>query len=1636
MRSQGEQAQPPLGDSLSLPSPHYVLGVPNPSVRDSFPTPIAERYAATADGSLGAAVNTFQATLDVLVAAVVGAHLDREMPSDVRRAVWDVLRGEKWSDGQLVGLLRRASGSLSEDEPGGLGWPRENRERALKWCDCLVAGRNDDYGHSTNLGAAATEAKAVDYLADVERLLSEAPWLRDREVWVPRQTDNQRGLVVRADVYRGVEPQRDEDVRNVGVKLARDQRDVSGGPVQDGVTPLLVDRAERSAVSLAPFATCHEDALWFLKGVSFGREGDVTGATYKAYGRDDTFEAPRQSYEALRVGALVATVRPRANAHGLGLSGVWTEQSEHLRGFVGRSGPRRDLAEWATDPAQRGYRVVLGPPGQGKSALLARLAADLGAVDPVESVLQGGSGGEAGQSPAVVLHHVKESGDPVTILRSLLEQARALAGLGTPRREPEGVVALRNALAEALAEVPGGAVLVVDALDELDGLDLAFLPPRLPSGVRGVLSCRPDVPLLDALRVHVAPRTEHALGPLERSDLDALLTARVEADVAADVADAVDMGAVYDRTRGTALLVREAVRVLDEAHKQGALADVESQIPATLDAVFRRQVREAVAGLPLAERVLGLLAVARDALTTRAVHGALDALGERASFGDVRRAVEALSEVLVSGPGGHRLYHEGLAEHVRAEVLGPDLGAVHDALSEWSRLGGPSAAYGRLHRAVHLAEAVRCAEAERTDPTRRHRALRAELTSWEALADAARHGALHARGQAYLAAAPTLEAEERNEAEAWGELARAEAARCRGADDLLQQALLLPENHPVRRAGAGAEADRPLLVPVEQPDVTAPPGRLVLGAGAAVTRLAPFAGGFVAFRGRDAWAFDWEGRSTTVRPEVLAEMIDGIDVAVPLDDGHYEVRQRPAVTAAVARDPGPEQADGLGPSKPVAAFDDDTIVVASYDAIRVHDLSSGAVKAQIAVDDLFGRSREEVGLANLQTRPRLNVLPAELWPAPSVSTLAGGAHAVIWAMNRASDTVHYVVWNWKTHAVTCMFDVEWGTPTPPEDEWFGIPSDGERKAWSPIAIGGDKPLFILVNRLLVRGASCKTSQVPLVEAASPDGRYLYGHWGLVWDTESGALVADIGHAEFLGFSADGRRVLWDLHEVQRQDAEDPGSPTEKTSHTLMVSSLDGRVGRSDGAIRSDLGFRAFASTVGADAALGESAAAVAYPDGSVRVVPLRGAHEQSLSGPRDWDIRSVGRGILTWSAGGLSGYPGWKWMTLGDRDSGTDAFRETYYGETTSVAEALSTRMGKPSGSYPEGELLGWGGHTVIDGDPHAYAAYALRAEPGIAEVRLENLRDWTSKTIGRYPFAEHDPMMVELVATPKQSRSTDLQAHQAWLEFIPLDGGRVVVVAWEDARRLMNLSDDPGGGVVYLPTSEPDAVRHRLSALHGVVPVPGGDYVIVDGEEEVDETHEGTLPLPRPPGRPALFALDTTLGVAANAFDAVGMSSWFRRLLCVDENRAVLSLGGRLAVWDYVEDEIVAQASLPEGYHVWFGAPPEPGDVIIACTEPSETMCRFGRWSWGTPQPIEWLGGEDFRLDSYSQNIEFGGVSASLAVITNGNRLLALDLSSGEVASVCFEGDVSAAVFEDEVIATDRRGLWRLASDSSQCRS
>jgi WD40 repeat protein len=391
---------------------------------------------------------------------------------------------------------------------------------------------------------------------------------------------------------------------------------------------------------------------------------------------------------------------------------VRQELEFHRRTFAGRDDVLRRIGGWLASAGEGGYLVLLGPPGQGKSALLAELS-------------------RRATGPTLV-HLIKSHRNPLRFLPALVRQASRLAGVRFGASAYCGDVDdLRNALVKALEAVRdkhGRAVLVLDALDELDSRyeQLLFLPQVLPSGVRAVLSCRPDIPLVQALRARLRRLEEWPLRPLAQDDLWPLLRRRLEAELpgedievhTARLTAALDWPALFERLQGNPLFLQraldQAVRALRQTPASAPLLLAEEDFPATLEALFQSIYNE------IAEkdgtryrrpegrikaRLLHLLCLAREPLGFDALTALLNADGQVLPLEDCRDRIWEMSPYLLE-PAGQRFkpWHQGLADYVRGSILGTEGQRQVEALfSAWLRRPEDAQSlYALRHRVRHL----------------------------------------------------------------------------------------------------------------------------------------------------------------------------------------------------------------------------------------------------------------------------------------------------------------------------------------------------------------------------------------------------------------------------------------------------------------------------------------------------------------------------------------------------------------------------------------------------------------------------------------------------------------------------------------------------------------------------------------------------------------------------------------------------------------------------------------------------------------------------------------------------------------------------------------------------------------------
>jgi len=164
--------------------------------------------------------------------------------------------------------------------------------------------------------------------------------------------------------------------------------------------------------------------------------------------------------------------------------------------------------------AGRGYLVLTGQPGLGKTALLARFSKDYAASHP-EGV--------------TIAHFVGASAASINVRRLLTRLCQELAAhLQEPPEIPDDYDSLRGALAELLKKVAATkrVLIIVDAVNQLDAAHraetLRWLPAELPDNASMILSAAPG-PALEAIsRWHHQPE-QLELGPLGEEDAGAIV---------------------------------------------------------------------------------------------------------------------------------------------------------------------------------------------------------------------------------------------------------------------------------------------------------------------------------------------------------------------------------------------------------------------------------------------------------------------------------------------------------------------------------------------------------------------------------------------------------------------------------------------------------------------------------------------------------------------------------------------------------------------------------------------------------------------------------------------------------------------------------------------------------------------------------------------------------------------------------------------------------------------------------------------------------------------------------------------------------------------------------------------------------
>jgi hypothetical protein len=346
--------------------------------------------------------------------------------------------------------------------------------------------------------------------------------------------------------------------------------------------------------------------------------------------------------------------------------------AERLRGFVERRHITQAL-DGFLESHERGYFILEGAPGQGKTALASHLVS----------------------SRRYPHHFVNRTGgraDPHLILLSLIDQ---LSPLDTAVSTSRSLTELMKAFEDRLVQRPGRTVLVIDALDELpeEMVDVPFLPTDvLPANVYLVVTSRPGHHL-ERLRARLfaVPSSTCMLPPLDSIEVRSFVASRD-----ASLSDH-QLRLLTALSEGNPLYLDAALREIAETGRLNLDA-----LPRGIEGYYRRATSAGANTGPLRD-VLGLFAVARKWLTIGEVAGITDR-PER----EIRdQAIAAIRSFLSTADGTFGFYHERFHAFVTNELLLADeLRQSHRAIARWLSAGsGFRDPYRLSSLAYHLFEA-------------------------------------------------------------------------------------------------------------------------------------------------------------------------------------------------------------------------------------------------------------------------------------------------------------------------------------------------------------------------------------------------------------------------------------------------------------------------------------------------------------------------------------------------------------------------------------------------------------------------------------------------------------------------------------------------------------------------------------------------------------------------------------------------------------------------------------------------------------------------------------------------------------------------------------------------------------------
>lgn len=360
------------------------------------------------------------------------------------------------------------------------------------------------------------------------------------------------------------------------------------------------------------------------------------------------------------------------------------------------------------------YLCVVGSvPGQGKSALLAKLAERLR------------------KSRALVVTHYVGATERSSDLRSLVERLMyelERGGAGWPQEEETGtdLASLKRRLAFRLSHYEGGrrVILLLDALNQLDdGHDLDWLPQSAGPNVRAVVSCveddsapagGPEAVVLSALKSRRPAPLWIKLGGLEEASIRRIVEDYLHEYCKELDREQIDAICAMEQSKSPLYLLAmlSELRTLggDDMNLKvpGLIARMPADYPDSVQLFNWVLERLEALGAEEARRWFGYLAAGRTGMTSRELAELLQrARGEGA--GRVAPLIERGVRRYLMRRGPYLdFFHGQMREAVSRRYLSRDPARYHAEIAEYMQTRWPSSdAHALGDLPFHLAEAGR-----------------------------------------------------------------------------------------------------------------------------------------------------------------------------------------------------------------------------------------------------------------------------------------------------------------------------------------------------------------------------------------------------------------------------------------------------------------------------------------------------------------------------------------------------------------------------------------------------------------------------------------------------------------------------------------------------------------------------------------------------------------------------------------------------------------------------------------------------------------------------------------------------------------------------------------------------------------